>query len=285
MKSRSSTVAALTTFIVMFAFGFAGAFAVVQQKNTTDTTVVDTSSSTSDSSSADTTIALGLDTTIADTSIADTTEAPPETQAVTTAPRPTVPRARSEPPVSTSGAFLSTPDSPEPRQYNPDDACNSLARTGSSDLCDTVTIGDATFAWEFENGGEGVDLLAADADLPDVYTVQLRATGLPAQPPRVVDVTGDGQNDLVLGWRSDDGVLNVDIVEARGRTLVVTLHLELVDGRVSAGGGSLDVWNGVPQPGDDPSNPSSFDRWSYEKRNGRWVATAERDDSPPSGQI
>ncbi len=284
MKSRSST-AAITTFLLMFAFGFAGAFAVVQQKNKSDVVVVDTTDAGVDTAAVDTTIALGLDTTIADTSVADTTEAPPETDPPTTAPKPTIPAARSEPPISTDGAFLSTPDSPEPRQYNPDDACNSLARTGSSDVCATIGIGDATFAWVFESGGEGVDLLAADADLPDVYTVQLRANGLPAQPPRIVDVTGDGQDDIVLGWRNDDGLLNVDIVEARGRSLVVTLHLELVDGRVSAGGGSLDVWNGVPQPGDDPANPSSFDRWSYEKRGGRWVATAERDDNPPSGQI
>jgi hypothetical protein len=284
MKSRHSTIAAFTTFVLMFAFGFAGSYAVVKQKSQSATTVADTVELTVDTTVADSTIPLGLDSTLADTTVADTTEAPPETIA-STAPKPTVPAARGEPPVSTDGAILSAPDSPEPRQLNPDDTCNSLARTGSSDLCDTVTLGDAKFAWVFEGGGEGVDLLAGDADLADVYTVQLRATALPAQAPRVVDVTGDGQPELVLGWRGEDGLLNVDIVEARGRSLVVTLHVELVDGRVSAGGGSLDVWNGVPQPGDDPSNPSSFDRWTYEKRSGRWVATAERDDNPPSGQI
>lgn len=284
MKSRSTTFAAFTTFLLMFAFGFAGAFAVVQHRNKSSDPVVDRTDGVVDSTVSDSTIPLGLDSTIADSSLADTTQPPPETTPPTQ-PKPTVPPARSTPPLSTAGAILSAPGAPEPRQLNANDVCSSLARTGSADLCDTFTIGNVKFAWVFEGGGEGVDLLAADADLPDVYTVQLRANSLPAQPPRIVDVTGDGQAEMVLGWRGEDGLLEVDIVEAKGRSLVVTLHLELVDGRVSAGGGSLDVWNGIPQSGDDPTSPSSFDRWTYEKRGGRWVASAERDDNPPSGQL
>ncbi len=241
--------------------------------------------SVADTTVPDSTTPLDLDTSVApDTTI--TTEPPADTTTPTTKkPKPTVPAARSKPPLSTDGAFLVPPGSPESRQLDQANQCPSLARTNSAELCDIVAIGGNVFAWVFEAGGEGVDLLSQDADLPDIWHVELRANGLPTQTPRFADVTGDGQPEIVLGWRDDNDTLNVDIVEARGRSLVVTLHLPLLNGRLSAGGGSLDAWNGVPQEGDAEGNPSSFDRWSYAKKNGQWVASAERDDNPPAGQL
>ena len=283
MNSRPSTLTALTTLVVTFVIGFSLAFSIVKSRDSTG--LSEAVETVVESSSADSTIALDLESTIAADSTIPDTQPPDTAPAATKRPPATTPPVRSVPPLTTDGAVLGAPGSPEPRQFNPDDSCSSLARTGSAELCDIVSIGDATFAWVFEGGGEGVDLLALDPDLSDVYRVQLRSNRLPTQTPRFVDVTGDGQPEIVLGWRDDESLLDVDIVEIRGRSLVVTLHLRLVDGRLSAGGGSLDAWNGVRQTGDDPANPTSFDRWTYSKEGGRWVVTAERDDNPPTGQL
>lgn len=278
---------ALLIFVATFAFGFAGSFLLTRKgANTVRIVAIDsTPDTTVGDSIADTTSALGLDSTVASDSTIAVTEPPPVTTAATKPPKPTTPQPRSTPPLTTDGAFLSQPESPEPRQLNPDDQCASLSGTGAADICDLVSIGGRSYGWVFIGGGQGVDLLTGDPELPDVFTVGLRSGSIPTQKPRFVDVTGDGQPDIVLGWRGDDGGLDVDIVEIRNGSLVVTLHLHLVDGRLSAGGGSLDAWTGVPQEGDDPQNPSSYDKWSYTKQGGRWVATSERDDNPPTGQL
>jgi hypothetical protein len=286
MTSRTFTLTAITTFALTFALGFGGAFMVRQRTSDTVRTVaIDTVGPTSVADTvADTTTALALDSTLAPDTTSVTTE-PASTTTTTRRPKPTVPPRRSTPPLNGEGAVLTAPDSPEPHQLNPDDQCASLASSGAADLCDVVTVGDREYAWVFEGGGQGVSVLTGDPDLPEVFRVGLRSGALPSQKPRFVDVTGDGQPEIVLGWRGDDGVLQVDVVEILKGSLAVTLHLRLVDGRLSAGGGSLDAWDGIPQPGDDTSSPTSFDRWSYTQENGKWVATVERDDSPPTGQL
>ena len=79
--------------------------------------------------------------------------------------------------------------------------------------------------------------------------------------------------------------LAVDVVEVRDGNPGVSLHLDLIDGRISVGDGQIDAWNGVPQAGDDPDTPSSFDHWTITRPGGRWRVNSQRDDHPPSGQL
>jgi hypothetical protein len=268
----------------MFGIGFAGVFLISQKRaNSVRTVVLDTIARSATSTSSTTPLDLQATTTVPD-STPPTTNAP-DTTLPDTLPPPTEP-PRSAPAPSTDGAILSatSPGSNEARPLSSDASCSTLSLSGNADQCDITTIGLTSVAWVYD--ADGVDLLVQDPDIPDVYRVQLHSGRISTKPPRFVDVTGDGVPEMLLGWRADDNSLNVDIVEVREGSLVVSLHISLADGHVSAGGGSIDVWDGIPGDGETSGHANGFDHYTYSKDSGRWIVSeVDRDDRPPTGQF
>lgn len=274
---------------VLFLAGFAPAFAVAYRdrsnpQEVASSAVVVTETEPVDETIVDTSVPLILEDTVAETTLATTpptTEPPPPETTVpeTVAPEPD----RPTPQRTTDGAVLVPIGGVDRRLFDPSNECNSLSISGTANACERRAIGDNDVAWVEDTNG-GLDLLARELGTDDVYDVQLRSTST-AVGVRFVDATGDGSEDIVAGWRDSNGVLAVDIVEFRDGQWVVTLHLTLTGGRASIGNGQIEAWNGVPLPGEDPSDPSTYDRWTYTKEGGSWVVESARDDNPPSGEF
>jgi hypothetical protein len=281
--ARSRFPVLALAFLIAFGAAGAGAYVVRRDQLRSDTTLVQNSVAIPDSTAVADSTLLSVDTSVVDTTaVADTTAPPAETEppATTTSTRPP---PRTTPQLSNNGALLRP--ATDRRLYSEADGCNSLARDGIAESCDRQALGGVEIAWVI--GASSIDILQRDpaVDGPDVWNVALSADAAPTREPRLADVTGDGVPELVVGWRDADSTLAVDVVEVREGNPGVSLHLSLVDGRISVGDGQIDAWNGVPQPGDDPTRPTSFDHWTYLRTNGRWSVDSERDDDPPAGQL
>jgi hypothetical protein len=271
-SARRSPVTLLLLFVVPFAVAAVGAFVLrtnqLEASAPTDPVVV-----VETSVPVETIPALTVETTaVAETTVAATTEAPVETTTTSTeAPVPVAPDA----PISTEGALLRPLDNADRRLFDPAADCASLSRDGSAlRACEISAAGGIEIAWVSMD--EGVDVLTRRPDEgPDVWTVVLRSSASSSRSPVFADVTGDGEADLVVGWRSD-GVLAADVVEVRSGAPSVTLHLSLLDGRIAIGDGQLDAWSKL----DD-----GFARWTYSGGGDSWEATSALDNDPPSGQL
>lgn len=254
-----------------FVFAAVGAFVIRtnQLDASAPTELVVTAAETT--ASAETTAPLTVETTAPVESTTTSSEAPVETT-TTTEPEPVVPDA----PVTTGGALLRPIETSDRRLFDAGVGCTSLARDGASVRgCDITTTNSVEVAWVSMD--EGVDILAHRLDEgPDVWTVVLRSSASASRSPIVVDVTGDGENDIVVGWRSD-GALAANVVEVVDDSPTVSLHLSLADGRVSVGDGRLDAWSRL----DD----GNYAHWGYTGGAGNWETTAEFDNDPPSGEL
>lgn len=284
---RSSAPILVSALVLSLGIGTAGSYAFRQSQLSEaaqDSVVVSIADTTE--VAADLTL-LSVDSTVA---VETTVEVVETTQPPITEPPTTVPanKARTEPQMTTNGAQLRPISGTDRRLFDEAAGCTSLLAPGSAGPaeCDRLEIGGIRVAWVTDAAG-GIDILQSDpaTDEENTWNVQLRAVTSPERPPRITDVTGDGQAELVIGWRNETGELLVDIVEIRESNAVVSLHLNLVGGRITVGDGGIEAWNGVPTEGDSPADPSSFDRWTYRKDGGRWVSSAVRDDEPPSSQI
>jgi hypothetical protein len=229
-----------------------------------------------ETTAAPTTEALALDTIVIDeTTIAADTTAPP---AETTAAPPETTAAPSEArelSLTTDGALLTS--SSGRFLWDESVGCDSIAQTGSTSGCDRLAVGGVNIAWVLEGGG-GATILQSDpgVDVDGTWNVQLSTTTSPTRKPLVADVTGDGEPELLFGYRNGED-LSVDIVEIREGSAGVALHLELPGGRLSAGDGSIEVW----QRGD-----TGFEHWTVERDGGRWVKNGlDRSDSAPEGDL
>ena len=280
MKPRSRFLP-VAAFLGAFGIAFGGIYAwrsgapapeVIAISGTTvaETTVVET---TLPLVIEDTTTVVD---TVAPTTVAETTV--PDTVAPTTQPP-----SRPAPSPSTDGANLQPLPGDERRQYAAEDGCRSLSRSGTDAECKLISPEDPAAAWTIEADGSGSDVLIRDEGTDVIYSVVLRSLSSPTRAPRLIDATGDGASDLVFGWRDGNGTLGIDIVELRGDSAAVTLHLSLVDGRVTVGDGQIDAWSGVRAEGETTS--SSWDHLTYTKVGGRWEVTSEIDNSPPSGEF
>jgi hypothetical protein len=271
-----------TAFVGAFGIAFGGVYAVRSPGPAAEVVTI-SGTTVADTAPVDTTQALVIDDTVqvpdtvAPTTVVDTTIA-------VTEPPTTQPPARPEPRISTDGANLQPLAGDERRQYSPDEGCRSLSRTGIDAECQLISPEDPGVAWTIEPDGTGSDVLLRDGGTEVVYSVALRSLVSPSRPPLLVDGTGDGTSDLVFGWRDQSsGTLGVDIVELRGDSVAVTLHLSLVDGRLTAGDGQIDAWNGVRAPGE--TTATSWDHVVYKKVGGQWKVATEIDNSPPSGEF
>lgn len=281
MASRSQLPFYTALFVVPFALAAVGAFGVRtwQQSATTDTGA--TSEVVVVETTVPPTVPLVVETTTTVPSSTPPTEVvttttPPETQAPVKVPLPAAPK-------TADGALLTALSDADRRLYE-DGNCDTLARPGTTARsCDITSSNGLDIAWVSMD--EGLDVLVhVGSDGPDVWNVVLRSNKVVSRAPLFSDVSGDGEVELVAGWRPGDGTLNVDVVQFDGVTGSVTLHVAALDGRVSAGDGQLDVWSGLVASGADPGQLSSYVHWAYS--NGpRWRVKASRDESPPSGQL
>ena len=129
------------------------------------------------------------------------------------------------------------------------------------------------------DAGGGATVLQNDPgiDEPWTWNVELETGSTPTRRPLVTDVTGDGQPELLFGFRSDSSLM-VDIVEIRDGNAGVVLHLDLPAGRVSAGDGQIDVWQ--------KNDAGSFEHWTVTRNSGRWTKDGfERTTSAPAGNL
>jgi hypothetical protein len=269
-------------FAAAFGVAFGGMYA--WRSSTPAPSVVAISGSTvAETVVVDTTLPLAIDET---TAIEETTLVPEtvaETTVAQTVPTTTEPPSRPAPPISTDGANLQPLPGTERRQYSAEEGCRSLSRTGIDAECGLISPDDPAAAWSIEPDGSGADVLLRDAGSDVIYSVALRSLSSPSRSPRLIDATGDGVNDLVFGWRDSSGTLGIDIVELRGDSAAVTLHLSLVDGRATVGDGQIDAWSGVRADGE--ATASSWDHLTYTKVDGRWKVKSNIDNSPPSGEF
>ena len=271
MSSRRSPIALAALFVVPFVIAAIGAFLIRtnQLEATSPTEPIATPVETT--APAETTAPLTVEST-APVETTTSTEAPIQTTTTTTEPVSVAPDA----PISTDGAVLRSIDTSDRRLFDAGVGCASLARDASTvRACDITTTNSVEVAWVSMN--EGVDILAHRLDEgPDVWTVVLRSSASASKPPIVADVTGDGENDIVVGWRSE-GALATDVVEVVDQSPVVSLHLSLVDGRVTVGDGRLDAWSRIDRGG--------YAHWGYTGGAERWEAVSELDNDPPSGEL
>jgi hypothetical protein len=283
-SARRSPVTLILLFIVPFLAAAMGAFVfrTNQLEASTSTDLIATVSETT--VPTETTAPLSVETTgipVVETTAAATTEAPIETTTPPTA-APTIPTTTEAPkpvapdaPVSKDGAVLAPVA--DKRLLEADRGCASLSRTNESVVrgCEIAGASGLDIAWV--SSDEGVDVLTHSSEnAADEWNVVLRSSTSASRTPLFADVTGDGELDIVVGYRPE-GSLGVDVVEIRNSTAEVTLHLSLANGRVVLGEGQLRAWSEL----DD----GSFARWTYTGGGDSWQGASAIDNDPPSGQL
>jgi hypothetical protein len=287
MARRSPLPQYVALFAVPFAIAAVGAFGVRSWQNAAgDDTAVPTTEIVVVETTVPSTVPLPIDTVAVTEPPTTSTEAPDTTSVPETDPPQQV--RLPKPPTSGNGAFLRPMSDADRRLYEEASSCNSLARPGTTATgCDITTSAGLDVAWVLMP--EGLDVLThTEADGPDVWNVVLRSNASPSRSPVFADVSGTGEVALLAGWRSSDGTLAVDIVEFDPATFTsptVSLHLEMLDGRVSAGDGRIDAWSGVVASGGDPSQPTTYAHWTFEDGGPDWTTSTSRDDTPPAGQL
>lgn len=183
---------------------------------------------------------LDLPTTV-DTTLAPDTTLPPETDPpVTDPPPPEISLA-----LGTGGALLRSAS--EARLVDPALGCDGFTQSaspGSARSCQELNVGDSPLMWLDNATTDQFELLMRDAsaDTGDQWRVVLATQADGGKAPAKVDVTGDGQNDLVFSRRSGNDDLQLDVVEVASQGAQVVLHLNLPNGRARESGGRLVVW-------------------------------------------
>jgi hypothetical protein len=256
--------AAIAAFVVAAGVGAGiGAFLGSREQVATDlrlrggTTVTEAPS---------TTVPLEVPTTVP----SDTTVAPDTTAAPTTAaPRPTAP-ARPDPiELGASGSQVSPPPNEDRRLVSNPDDCAAFTATGVASACGRFNSRSVAVVWVRDAEGS-FDVLTRDesADGGDVWVVRLAGdASAMADDPRVADVTGDGEADLIVGARDGDD-LAIDVIEVSDGSPRVTLHLDLPGGRARVSSGELLVWA--------PVGDGRLAQYSLTAGSGAWgVASSE----------
>lgn len=227
--------AALAAFAVATAAGTAGGWYVGSRERVPSALRLEGGPTTA--STETTTVPLEVPTTAP-----SETTVPPETTVAPTRPPTTAPRP--DPiELGAGGSSLVTPSNPERRLVADPGDCAALAGSGSAVSCGRFESRGVSVAWVRDANGT-FDVLTRDesADGGDVWVQRLTGDGTNiAEDPRTADVSGDGEADLVVGLRTAEDLL-VDVVEVRGATPTVTLHLDLPGGRARVTGGELLVW-------------------------------------------
>jgi hypothetical protein len=240
-----------------------------------------------------TTVAPATTTTVAETTT--TYDLVPQTTTTVRvrAPSTTTSTAAPLPVVSAAGAVLKTPGTPTTRTLSAT-GCKSLGSgEGWAVECGTAHAkGGTTLIWLVEEkagtpygapAGRRVYVFApAPAGAP-AYRSLLEARDEDASKwalvvAKVVDLSGDGAEDVAVGFRSaGSGALALDVVEGPG---AVTAHRDLPRGAARVSTGQCNTW------AESASAPGRFDNDVIRWQDGAWrvvlrsqVAEA---DVPPS---
>jgi hypothetical protein len=187
-----------------------------------------------------------------------------------------------------SGAVVTPPDTVTTRTLSPVAGCRTLLVTGEGD-CAVVDTAHGELLVTVEPGERIDDVLASrpwtvtvsrpSATVPDGWDVALVThptdgeTGplYAAVTARAADVTGDGADELLLGYRHEGTgmILDLDIVgtEADG-TPTVLAHDELYKGSVVLRDGRLTAYTPVYRTRDANCCPTWIAREVLRDRNG-----------------
>jgi hypothetical protein len=193
------------------------------------------------------------ETTTTSTTTTTTTTIPglvPDTTTTSSTP----PTTRVAPLLSASGAVLRPPGAPPTRQLAAGSGCEGLADPNASEVrCELFRAKGGDLIWLTQSTREGV--LGSERgrsvyvfrrsgssqwtivlEMLDPSGSQYRSVNV-----RLADVSGDGSQDAVFGFRSGSGLLAVDVVEGPG---TVAAHLDALSGSARVSTGQLDIWSG-----------------------------------------
>lgn len=166
----------------------------------------------------------------------------------------TAPTTRLGPSIDGSGAVLLPPGAPTSRPLSPGSSCQGLADRGASDVrCDHFRAKGGDLIWLTQSTREGVlgsgrgrSVHVFQRSGPGQWTAVLEKLDVGGDQfrsinVRVVDVSGDGHQDAVFGFRSaSSGLLAVDVVEGPG---AVTAHRDASNGSARVSPGQIDLWS------------------------------------------
>jgi hypothetical protein len=172
--------------------------------------------------------------------------------------------------LDSTDAVVTPPDSVTTRTLAPVQGCRTLLATGEGD-CAVVHTANGDLVVTVEPGERIDDVLASrpwtvsvyrpSATVPDGWELALATRPELDEPgplyaavtARAVDVTGDGEDELLLGYRNEGtgGILDLDVVGTKGDgTPRVLAHDDLYKGSVVFRDGKLVTFTPVYQPAD-----------------------------------
>jgi hypothetical protein len=204
-------------------------------------------------------------------------------------------------------AILRPPTTAVTKSVTPVQGCQVLLDSGDGD-CAFVQRADGDFAFTIESGPTLDDVLASrpwtvrvfrpSATVPNGWELALEATPTEgytgalyaAVTAKVADVTRDGEDELVIGFRSEGtgGILDLDVVGiAEGGAPRVLAHDQLYKGTVVVRADRLVTYTPVYRRSDGNCCPTwiqrarvTFDDGAFRVHPGRRTHT-ERADVPP----
>jgi hypothetical protein len=121
------------------------------------------------------------------------------------------------------------------------DGYSATAAVGSTESCERFDVGGTTVVWLRNIGGDDELMVQTDSDAGDEWNVAY-SVAAGGKLPKVVDVTGDGQPELVYSRRDDARTLELDVFQVSSGSADLTLHLTLPEGKARADDGVLNVW-------------------------------------------
>lgn len=171
--------------------------------------------------------------------------------------------AVSNPIIGTSGAVLSPPkpgDNTAP--YNSADGCQSLAEAGYVSLCGVAHTTGGDLIWVTERAstapnGQRAFLYSVAGNQATIQLAVLddSAVNFASIGVRVVDLTGDGADEIVFGFRSLGTGKYLDIDFVGGKATVIG-HRSLDHGSVKITNGKFEAWSALFAPTDADCCPS-----------------------------
>lgn len=212
------------------------------------------------------------------------TTLPPTPPAPPTAPAPVPPPTTTTlPPVTGAGAVLEAPRSSTTRAMGA--GCASLADPGwTSSSCGTARASGGDLAWVVSaaanNKGKRAQVWRRETAASEwVLALEARddaGSRFASVAARVVDVSGDGKEDIAFGFRGTGNAaeLSIDVVEGRGAGPQVTLHRAALRGSARVPSGQLELWAGTPQGSEPACCPSTYDHTTFKVVDGAWRAVA-----------
>ena len=200
----------------------------------------------------------------------------------------TVRRAPHQRTLSTRHAILRKPASSVTRILAPDQGCQVLLDTGDGE-CRAIVTAHGTLVVTVEPGAPAdpglvsrpwiVRVYAADPTVKDGWSIRLSTRPVGADPGPLyanvtaiaADVTGDGHDELLVGYRSEGTgqILDADIVgTSPAGTPKVLAHDQLYKGTVVAKKGRLITYTPVYRGNDANCCPTFIERDTIRFRNG-----------------